>query len=179
MSLLGFLEAGGEAVIRGILSGQSPDYIRSAASGFALPLSEIRSRLDGKGYNRFGYTTPQVNQIISRVAESMDLAARLERGRGLPANPLDVPLAPGAVPGSRVTVGVVVTYRTPTGTADSIVDVVVPNNQVSLPDIIQQATQAVEAQLRPGSPPPYRPSDVGAIVGTRVVTVYRGAPMGT
>lgn len=179
MSLLGFLEAGGEAVIRGILSQFKPeDLFRNGRTSTVATQAAI-ARLAEKGYGRFGYTSDEIRFTVQNVARSVYAAAQLERGVPLSSLGVPIPVAPGSPPAGPTTVGVVVTYRTPTGTADSIVDVVLPNNQVSLPDIIQQATQSVESQLRPGSPPPYRPSDVGAIVSTRVVTVYRGAPMGT
>lgn len=179
MSLLGFLEAGGEAVIRGILSQIPAEQRFRNGRSSTIAVQATIARLAEKGYGRFGYTSDEIRFAVQNVIRSMELARRLEQGTPLSQLGTPPPTAPGSTGGRPTTIGVVITYRTPTGTADSVVDVVVPNNQVSLPDIIQQATQAVEAQLRPGSPPPYRPSDVGAIVSTRVVTVYRGAPMGT
>lgn len=179
MSLLGFLEAGGEAVIRGILSGIPAEQRFSGGRSSTIAVQSTIARLAEKGYDRFGYGSDEIRFTVQNVIRSMEVARQLESGVPLGQVTVQPPTAPGSSGGQPATIGVVVTYRTPTGTADSIVDVVMPSNQVSLPDIIQQATQAVEAQLRPGSPPPYRPSDVGAIVSTRVVTVYRGAPMGT
>jgi hypothetical protein len=174
MSLLGFLEFGGEAVIRGILSGYTADERRGAAGGNLDVQSRVEQTLVRKGLDRFRYGEAEIRDVIRRAAQSMNAAADLTRGVrvGFGENP--IPLFPLQGIERGYTYLVKLTYQNPDGSSfDMIVDV---NSfqPLRLDQVIEQAVDNVGDQLNIRSDPSGGTGRTTTLLGAAPIAVYSG-----
>jgi hypothetical protein len=174
MSLLGFLEFGGEAVIRGLLSRLDPTELRAVATGFEGPTRSVLTRLSEKGYDRFGVGEQQMRSVISRAAESMDLANRLNRGESVGG--------PGATkaPNFPTTLGgdliytVKITYQNPDGTTSDAVVQVASKEPLGRAQVREEALEAAGERSGIVSDPADVLGSGRSVSGVQVISIYSG-----
>lgn len=174
MSLLAFLEFGGEAVVRGILS-QLDETSRRGAGGISV-LAEglVRSKLEAKGYGRFNLTDAEIRDVARQANRSLNAAARLERGEAVGrGGATGVPVFPSSSPGE-ITYTVKITYRNPDGTTSDAIVEVKSNRELGRAEVRENALEAA-ADRRDIV------SDPASVIGTgrqvsnvQVISIYSG-----
>jgi hypothetical protein len=173
--LLAFLEAGGEAVIRGMLSRMTDAERSAIAAGDNALVRDIAVRLDQKGYSRFEVGQGEIREVTMSAARAMRAADALHRGQpiGGPAFPIPTFPLSGGEGGPRAfgkvvsEIGGIV--------RDTIFEIKLPSITTPIGDLIDKVVREIEPIILPLSPPPVLAPEQGSIRNVRVLAVYNGS----
>lgn len=174
MSLLAFLEFGGEAVVRGILSRLDPAAVMQNGRLTVLAQGYVTEALSRKGYDRFGLTEAEIRDVTRQAARSMDTASRLERdeavGRG---GATGVPVFPGGSPGE-LTYTVKITYQNPDGTTTDAIVEIRSGEPLGRAEVREMALEAAGEKSGIVSDPADATGSGRQVADTQVISIYSG-----
>lgn len=176
MSLASFLEFGGEAVIRGLLSRLDPSVVIQRGKLTELAYGFVLENLRRKGRDISGIPDATMRKVIRETARSMDQASRYQGpGSTLPL-PGDIPQwhEPGG-PG-RYSYTVRVRIRLPDGTTSDVITVVTDPDILTPGQVFSGAVENIGKRFNIVSDPRRAARGGAEVESYSVLSIYRGMP---
>lgn len=177
MSLQSFLEAGGEAVVRGVLSRMTADQREAAANGDPLAAAEIADRLHSKGYGRHNLTGGQIRDVTSAAAQSLVAADRVNQGRPIGISTAPIPAFPNEIPGNGITYIVRMRFSDEAGNITDVIVDVQSSSIMGRAEVFTEASKNLESDSLVRSDPSGGGGAGLSFQEMSVIAVYTGTVM--
>lgn len=176
MSLASFLEFGGEAVIRGLLSTLEPGVVIQRGRLTELAYGYVKEALRRKGRDLSGMPDSVLRRVVGDTARSMRQAARYTGAPGVLPRPDEIPRwhEPGGP--DRISYTVRVRVRLPDGTTADVITVVTDPDVLSPGQVFGAAVDNIGRRFRIVSDPRRAARGGAEIESYAVLAVYRGMP---
>lgn len=176
MSLAGFLEFGGEAVIRGLLSTLEPGVVLQRGKLTELAFGFVKEKLRRKGRDISGIPDQALRKIVGDTARSMQQAARYQGpGSSLPS-PGEIPKWHTPNGPDSITYTVRVRIVMPDGTPADVVTVVNSPDVLSQGQVYSAAVENMSKRFNIVSDPRKAARGGVEIQSYAILSVYRGQP---
>lgn len=124
-------------------------------------------------------SSAEIREVAVAVGKTIESASVVQAGGRIGDGAGSIPLFPGSAPSDRLSYTVVIDRNYGGQLSSTLVDVFSSTGQLPLSQIIDRAISAVDAIVRPSSPPPFDPNNSGRVTSARVISVYYGEPIGS
>lgn len=124
-------------------------------------------------------SSAEIREVAVAVGRAIAAAKVVQAGGRVDATVGGIPTFPGSLPSDKISYTVVVDRNFAGQISSMIVDVFSQVGQIPLSQIIDRAISAIDAVVRPSSPPPFDPDNNGRVTSARVISVYHGEPIGS
>lgn len=174
MALSDFLEFGGEAVIRGILSRLDPSVILQRNKLTELAYGFVVENLRRKGRNTSGISEGEMRSIIGDIARAMREGQRYQPGNPGTPDGTRIPNYPGSPGGEQLQYTVRVRIEMPDGTTADVITQVISDTVLSPGQIFAAVVDNIGQRFNIVSDPRKAARAGAEIKDYSVLTVYRG-----
>ena len=176
MSLASFLEFGGEAVIRGLLSRLEPGVVLQRGKLTELAFGYVKESLLRKGRDLSGISDSVLRRVIKDTARSMQQAGRYTGVPGPLPRPDEIPQWHEPNGPDRFSYTVRIRIRLPDGTTADVITVIDDPNVLSQGQVFSAAIDNIGKRFNIVSDPRRAAAQGAEVESYAVLNIYKGMP---